>query len=114
MLTRPSVDSLPKLFKTLGLDYGDRVLPSICNEVLKAVVAQYDAAELLTLRDQVSYKIRDGLQTRAKEFNIELDDVSITHVSADIGSLLVYYYRLLYHKCSSFYVSLFSVFVFFS
>jgi len=29
---------LPKIYKTLGIDYDDRVLPSIVNEVMKAVV----------------------------------------------------------------------------
>jgi hypothetical protein len=37
----------------LGLDYDDRVLPSITNEVLKAVVAQFDAGELITQREMV-------------------------------------------------------------
>jgi regulator of protease activity HflC (stomatin/prohibitin superfamily) len=53
----------------------------ICNEILKAVVAQKDAAELLTQRDQVSLSIRESLRARAHDFNIELDDVSITHLA---------------------------------
>ncbi len=32
----------------------DRVLPSIGNEVLKAIVAQFDAGELITQRELVS------------------------------------------------------------
>jgi prohibitin 1 len=81
VLTRPTIDKLADIYSKIGLDYSERVLPSICNEVLKAVVAQYDAAELLTLRDQVSSKIREQLNRRAREFNIELDDVSITHLT---------------------------------
>jgi prohibitin 1 len=46
-------DALPQIFTTLGLDYDDRVLPSITNEVLKAVVAQFDAGELITQREMV-------------------------------------------------------------
>ena len=61
-------------------DYDERVLPSIVNEVTKAVVAQYNAAELLTKRDEVSKKIRDALTARGKDFHILLDDVSITHL----------------------------------
>ena len=80
VLTRPLESSLPTIFRTYGLDYNERILPSICNEVLKAVVALYDADELLTLRDQVSTQIRDQLSLRAKEFNIHLDDVSLTHL----------------------------------
>lgn len=81
VLCRPKISELPSLFKQVGLDWSERVLPGICNEVLKAVVAQHDAAELLTLRDQVSMQIRDGLTARAKDFNIELDDVSLTHLN---------------------------------
>ena len=81
VLTRPNTSRLAEVYSKLGMDYSERVLPSICNEVLKAVVALYDAAELLTLRDQVSARIREQLQLRASEFNIVLDDVSITHLT---------------------------------
>ncbi|KAG7609168.1 Band 7 domain [Arabidopsis suecica] len=51
------------------------------DEVVKAVVAQFNADELLTERPQVSALIRETLIKRAKEFNIVLDDVSITGLS---------------------------------
>ncbi|MCJ1290269.1 Prohibitin-1, subunit of the prohibitin complex (Phb1p-Phb2p) [Xylographa carneopallida] len=68
-------------FQSLGLDYDERVLPSIGNEVLKAIVAQFDAAELITQREAVSGRIRTDLLKRASEFNIALEDVSITHMT---------------------------------
>ena len=64
-----------------GADYDERVLPSIVNEVTKAVVAQYNASELLTKRDVVSKQIRDMLIKRSDDFQILLDDVSITHLA---------------------------------
>ena len=67
--------------QSLGQDYDERVLPSIGNEVLKAIVAQFDAAELITQREQVSARIRTELLKRAREFNIALEDVSITHMT---------------------------------
>jgi prohibitin 1 len=63
------------------MDYDERVLPSIGNEVLKAIVAQFDAAELITQREAVSNRIRTDLLKRANEFNIALEDVSITHMT---------------------------------
>ncbi|KAJ0457249.1 putative prohibitin, Band 7 domain, Band 7/SPFH domain superfamily [Helianthus annuus] len=64
-----------------GLEYDEKVLPSIGNEVLKAVVAQFNADQLLTERPYVSALVRDSLIRRAKDFNILLDDVAITHLS---------------------------------
>ena len=40
ILFRPVPSSLPKIYQTLGIDYDERVLPSIVNEVLKAVVVR--------------------------------------------------------------------------
>lgn len=33
VLSRPEPNSLPKIYRTLGLNWEERVLPSICNEV---------------------------------------------------------------------------------
>lgn len=81
LLARPDVEALPDIFQRLGLDYDERVLPSIGNEVLKAVVAQFNADQLLTERPYVSAMVREALVRRAKDFNILLDDVAITHLS---------------------------------
>jgi len=80
-LVRPDIDSLPTIYRQLGLDFGNRVLPSIVNEVVKAVVARYDAVNLLIQRDQVSREIRNGLEERAEEFNLKIQDVAITHLA---------------------------------
>ncbi|EPE05683.1 prohibitin phb1 [Ophiostoma piceae UAMH 11346] len=81
VLHRPEVQALPKIYQNLGQDYDERVLPSIGNEVLKSIVAQFDAAELITQREAVSNRIRADLTKRAHEFNIALEDVSITHMT---------------------------------
>ena len=44
VLYRPDSSKLPQLYRYLGTDYDTRVLPSIVNEVLKSVVAQYNAS----------------------------------------------------------------------
>lgn len=81
VLHHPEVTELPKIYQSLGLDYDERVLPSVGNEVLKSIVAQFDALELITQRELVSARIRQELLRRSGEFGIDLDDVLITHMT---------------------------------
>ena len=78
VLTRPDPKALPHIYRHIGQDYDDKILPSIVNEVLKQVIAQFNATALLTQREQVSRLIKANLEERAKEFHLVLEDVSIT------------------------------------
>jgi len=80
-ISKPDIAQLPGIYRMLGLDYHEKVLPSIVNEVLKSVVAQYNASELITQRELVSRMIRQRLVERARDFHILVDDVAITHLS---------------------------------
>lgn len=81
VLSRPDMGKIPEIHRELGLDFDEKVLPSICNEVLKGVVAKFNASQLITQRQQVSMLIRKQLTDRARDFNIILDDVAITELS---------------------------------
>jgi prohibitin 2 len=81
VLSKPDSGKLPEIYRNLGLDYDERVLPSIVNEVTKQIIAKYNASQLITQREQVSRLIRRDLMERAASFNILLEDVSITHLN---------------------------------
>ena len=61
VLFRPDDMHLQNIYRKLGPNYDEVVLPSVVNEVLRSVVAQYNAATLLGQREQVSIKIKQGI-----------------------------------------------------
>ncbi|KAL7212428.1 hypothetical protein ACSBR2_015169 [Camellia fascicularis] len=64
-----------------GLEYDEKVLHLIGNEVLKVIVAQFHVAQLLIEHPSISALVCDSLVRHAKDFNIILDDVAVTHLS---------------------------------
>lgn len=81
VLFRPDAAHLPELYRTYGLDYDERVLPSVSNEILKAVVAEYQAEELIVKRDLVSERILSLMKTKLRtDFRIELMDISLVDI----------------------------------
>jgi prohibitin 1 len=80
ILSRPQEARLPEIYNNLGINFNDRVLPSVCNEVLKATVAKYNAEELLSMRSKISSEIKFELEKRCATFGLDLVDVAITHL----------------------------------
>ena len=67
VLSRPDESSLTRLFQQYGnrKNFDAKVLPSVGNEVLKSVVAQYNAEQLLSMREQISFPSVSFLYTKA-------------------------------------------------
>jgi prohibitin 2 len=80
IMFRPDDTKLFTIYRKLGEDYHARVLPSVVNEILRSVVARYTANQLAAQREQISSEIRYTLQARLRDFNIILEDTSITEL----------------------------------
>jgi prohibitin 2 len=53
VLYRPEAEKIGFIAQTIGEDFSDKVLPSIIHDTLKSVMARYNAASLLTKRNEV-------------------------------------------------------------
>lgn len=77
IIHRPDKGKLQQIYRELGYDYAERVMPSIVNEVMKSVIATFNAEELLTKRNFVTTEIEKQLKVEAKKYNVVIQDVSI-------------------------------------
>ena len=59
LLHKPIEQLLPSIYLNIGLNYDEKILPSITNEVLKSVVAQYDADQLIKMREKISLEVKE-------------------------------------------------------
>ena len=67
-----------EVYKTLGLEYIERIAAPAVQETIKQITAQYNAEDLILKRAEVKNAITDGLSTRLLERGIITETVSIT------------------------------------
>jgi regulator of protease activity HflC (stomatin/prohibitin superfamily) len=58
----------------------ERIINPAVEEVLKAVIAQYTAEEIITNRGEVKSNVDTALSTRLGSYHIAVDDISLVHV----------------------------------
>ena len=58
----------------------ERIINPAVEEILKAVIAQYTAEEIITKRKEVKVGVDESLTTRLTHYHIGVDDISLVHV----------------------------------
>ena len=81
VLYKPDLNKLAEITSQLGINYAEKLMSPIIKEVSKTIIAQYSAQQLVSNRDQVSRDIKSALKDRLINFNIFLDEVTLTHIS---------------------------------
>lgn len=82
------------IYQRIGLEHvlNDRIIQPVVSNAVKAVVAHYNAEELVTKRDQVRMQIEDMIRKNLKPYhvNVDVDGVSITdfQFSADYSNAI--------------------------
>ncbi len=68
-----------EIYQTIGTDYQSRIIDPSVQETFKATTARYQAADLLTKRDEVKEASRQFLLDRLQDRGIVVDDLSIVN-----------------------------------
>ena len=68
---------VPEIYKSIGINYADKVIMPIEQETNKAITAQYTAEELITKREEVRTKMRDALIEKLVSRGIIIEEMSI-------------------------------------
>lgn len=70
------------IFQQIGNEQNivDKIINPAVEEVLKAVIAQYPAEEIITKRGEVKLRVDQALTTRLRNYHIAVDDISLVHV----------------------------------
>ena len=72
-------ESVPSLYKEIGIDYQNRVMQPAEQESIKATTAKFTAEELITRREEVRQDMKELLIAKLQTRGIIVEDVLITN-----------------------------------
>ena len=74
-------DKATHLYRTVGNNYEMTILDPAIKESIKAVIAKYTAAEVITERAAVSKNCMEELQAKVQKYGIVIDNFNITNLT---------------------------------
>jgi len=72
-----SPESVPELYRTIGVNYADKIIYPLEQESNKAATAQFNAVELITKREAVRENMKTTLRDKLASRGIIIEDISI-------------------------------------
>lgn len=78
---RINSDKATHLYRTVGNNYESTILEPAIKESIKATIAKYTAAEVITERANVSKNCMKDLQSKVEKYGITIDNFNITNLS---------------------------------
>lgn len=78
---RINSDKATYLYRTVGNSYENTILEPAIKESIKASIAKYTAAEVITERAEVSDLCMQELQNKVEKYGITIDNFNITNLS---------------------------------
>lgn len=68
------------VFKTIGLDYDEKIVRPRALNAIKTHTAKYNVAEILQNRERITRDVNEDLQKQLEEYNIVLENVSLVNI----------------------------------
>lgn len=78
---RPEMNKLDQIQRNLGTDYANIAIKQIVKEIVRGAVAQYDAQQLISQRDQLSNQVRSAVDLRLRQYNILIENCTISGIT---------------------------------
>lgn len=69
--------SSAEIYQSVGLNYDDKIILPVIQEIVKAVTAKYTAEELITKRQDVSEQMKELLQTKIKAYGLTVYNFNV-------------------------------------
>jgi regulator of protease activity HflC (stomatin/prohibitin superfamily) len=73
-------DSSNKLYQEVGTEYEEVIIKPAILESVKAIIAQYNAEELITKRSEVSNNIQDNLIEKITDKGFDVTEFNLTNI----------------------------------